>query len=101
APASRRVGPCLEPSRSRRCATRPDSMARRPRRLERSPLRTWLRRGLLGLGVVLVLASGALAAGVWLSLPPAPGTLRLPGLSAPVTITLDRQGVPRIAAVTE
>ena len=76
-------------------------MARRPRRLDRSPARIWAGRALLGLAALVLLAAGGLAAGVWLSQPPAGGTLRLAGLSAPVEVTIDRQGVPRIKAADE
>ena len=76
-------------------------MARRPRRLDRSPARIWAGRALLGLAALVLLAAGGLAAGVWLSKPPAGGTLRLAGLSAPVEVTIDRQGVPRIKAADE
>ena len=61
----------------------------------------WLRRALLGLGAVLLLAIGSVAGLLWWSLPPTAATPRIPGLSAPVEIVLDRHGIPRIAAQTE
>ena len=61
----------------------------------------WLRRALLGLGAVLILAIGSVAGLLWWSLPPTAATPRIPGLSAPVEIVLDRHGIPRIAAQTE
>ena len=54
--------------------------------------------------VVAVLLITAAATAVWFdiaahrALPPLDGTLRVPGLSAPVTVTRDRQGVPHIFA---
>jgi penicillin amidase len=68
----------------------------RPRRRRR-----WPRRALLGLAAVLLLAAGTVAALLWWSLPPSHATPRVPGLSAPVEVALDRHGIPRIAAATE
>lgn len=67
-------------------------------------MRTFLRwsgrvaGGLLAL--LLLVVAGTLAA-VWWALPPADGRYDLPGLSAPVEVTLDGHGIPRIAARTE
>ncbi|HEY4357107.1 MAG TPA: penicillin acylase family protein [Acidobacteriaceae bacterium] len=70
---------------------------RRPRR--------WLRRSLIQLGCLLLLAFVALViAGVWLrhsmhaALPQLDGELHAPGLSAAVTVTRDAQGVPSLQA---
>ncbi|WP_052388810.1 penicillin acylase family protein [Belnapia moabensis] len=61
----------------------------------------WLRRlGLLLLALVLTSAAG-LAGALWWSLPAEQGELRLAGLSGPVEVTLDAQGIPRIAAADE
>jgi penicillin amidase len=61
----------------------------------------WLRRlGLLLLALVLAGAAG-LAGALWWSLPGEEGELRLAGLAAPVEVTLDAQGIPRIAAADE
>lgn len=52
--------------------------------------------------LLLALALPALALGLlWWTLPGRETRLSLPGLSAPVEITLDGAGVPRIAAATE
>ncbi|MBV1798821.1 penicillin acylase family protein [Siccirubricoccus sp. G192] len=61
----------------------------------------WLRRGLLALTTLLLLGLAGALGLAWWSLPARDQVLRLPGLSAPVEITLDAQGVPRIAAATE
>ena len=46
-----------------------------------------------------IVAAATLA--LWLTLPPARSTLHLAALSAPVDVTLDRWGIPRIHAATE
>ena len=52
--------------------------------------------------LALPLLAAFLAFGVlWLTVPPDSQTLRIAGLSAPVEITLDGNGVPRIRAATE
>jgi penicillin G amidase len=63
--------------------------------------RRWPRRVLLGfLGAIPLLAF--LAFGVlWLTVPPDNQVLRVAGLSAPVDITIDGNGVPRISAANE
>lgn len=70
--------------------------ARRPR----TGLRR-LRRAALGLGGLVLSGLLAIAALLWWTLPAREAVLRLPGLSAPVEVTLDRHGIPRIAAATE
>ena len=57
-----------------------------------------LLRGLLLLLVLLAAGVGGL---LWATLPASDATLHLDGLSAPVTVTLDEHGIPRIAALTE
>ncbi len=52
-------------------------------------------RGLLALAAVVL---GSL---FWLSLPPPGMEVRIPGLSVPASITLDTDGIPRIAAGSE
>jgi len=60
-------------------------------------LGTWAG-GLLGLLVFLGCALGLTA---WLTLPPTHETLHIAGLSAPVQVTLDQWGIPRIRAKSE
>ncbi len=61
----------------------------------------WLRRlGLLLLALVLLGVAGV-AGALWWTLPGEEGELRLAGLSAPVEVTFDAQGIPRIAAADE
>jgi penicillin amidase len=50
---------------------------------------------------ILAVAVGAVAIICWHTLPPSQGTLNIAGLSAPVAITLDGYGIPRIKAKTE
>jgi penicillin amidase len=52
----------------------------------------------IGGPVVLI---GVAALVVWLTLPPLQAELRVPGLSAPVDVTLDQWGIPRIKAANE
>ena len=58
------------------------------------------RRFLIGFGVVMVLAVGGVVGWTWYNinktLPTINGTVRLAGLSAPVTVTRDGYGVPHI-----
>lgn len=61
----------------------------------------WIKRGLIGLLVVLL---AAVVAAWWLmrgSLPSLEGELALPGLSAPVTIERDALGVATVSAANE
>jgi penicillin amidase len=58
-------------------------------------------RGLAAVLVFLLLLAALTAGAIWLTLPPAADTLAIPGLSAPVDITYDADGVPRIKAATE
>ena len=82
-------------------------MARRRRFAARSGFgaeprpRRWVRRLLLSvLGLITLL--GFLAFGVlWLTVPPDNQTLRITGLSAPVDVIFDGNGVPRIRAANE
>lgn len=58
----------------------------------------WLKR--CALAVLLSMAGGLLGAYGWLALPVADGSLRVPGLQAPVRIERDASGVPTIRAAT-
>src|SRR4051794_7118698 len=83
---------------------RPAAATRRPRRRtyrRKRPVLRWLGRILAVLVLLPILAAGGLAAAIWWTLPAAEATLNLPGLSAPVAISLDAQGIPRIEAATE
>ncbi|MFC0410434.1 penicillin acylase family protein [Roseomonas elaeocarpi] len=70
-----------------------------PRR-QRS-FRRFVLRSLSALVVLILVLPGAVAGLLWWTLPGRDETLDLPGLSAPVEITLDRDGVPRIRANNE
>lgn len=60
-----------------------------------------LLRRLAGfLGGLVLLATAAVGAALFLCLPPDAEAARIPGLSAPVAITFDGDGVPRIRAAT-
>jgi penicillin amidase len=59
-----------------------------------------LRRLLVGLGVLVLLAGSILAGLIWLTLPPGRDRAAIPGLSAPVDIAFDEDGVPRIRAAS-
>ncbi len=61
----------------------------------------WLRRALAVLGSLVLLAIVAVAAALWLSLPGGGGSAAIAGLSAPVAIALDADGVPHISAQSE
>ncbi len=57
-----------------------------------------LRRALAALVALLLLAGGSVAAILWSTLPARDERLQVAGLSAPVTVTLDSAGIPRIRA---
>ncbi|MDW8313747.1 MAG: penicillin acylase family protein [Rhodovarius sp.] len=63
--------------------------------------RRLLPRLLFAASAVLLLLVGGVLVLVWSTLPAADQRLALPGLSAPVEITLDGAGIPRIRAATE
>ncbi|KAA2214959.1 penicillin acylase family protein [Teichococcus oryzae] len=71
-------------------------MQRRPGRLRR-----FFRRGLVTAAILVPLALGGGGALLWATLPPREGNIRLPGLSAPVTVLEDAHGIPRITAESE
>jgi penicillin amidase len=61
----------------------------------------WLRRALAVLTTLVLLVLAAVAGLVWLTLPGGDVTAAIPGLSAPVAIDLDADGIPRIHAGNE
>ncbi len=60
-----------------------------------------LRRVFAGAVVLLLLAALGVAGLLWMTLPPDGQQLQLVGLTAPVDVTFDGDGVPRIAASTD
>lgn len=62
------------------------------------PLLRGIARLLTSLGIIIVFLACLIGGVVWLTLPPRHQTLRVAGLSAPVQITIDQDGVPRIRA---
>ena len=58
----------------------------------------FLRRTLLGIALLLVAVALCAGGALWWSLPPRGLSTAIPGLSAPVHIALDEDGIPRIAA---
>lgn len=66
---------------------------------------TWAARALgqaFAVSLGLLALAGVVAGGLfWLSLPPSAMQARVPGLAEPVAITLDADGIPRIAAGSE
>jgi penicillin amidase len=65
----------------------------------RSLLR-YLRRLLTALGVIALLAAAVATGILWLTLPPRSQQARIPGLSGPVDIGFDADGIPRIRAAS-
>ena len=68
-------------------------MPARPRRLLRR-----LRAPLIGLGALVLLAVLGVAGALWATLPPRHARVAIAGLAAPVAITFDQYGIPRIRA---
>jgi penicillin amidase len=58
-------------------------------------------RVLTTLGVLVLLAAALLAGLLWLTLPGGSRNARIPGLSAPVDIAYDSDGIPRIKAAND
>ncbi len=59
-----------------------------------------IRRALIAIGVAVLFVAAALAGVLWFSLPREREDAAIPGLSAPVTINFDADGVPRIQAAS-
>jgi penicillin amidase len=52
-------------------------------------------------GILLLLLGVLIGAALWFTVPRGNFTTRIPGLSAPIDITFDQDGIPRIKAATE
>jgi penicillin amidase len=65
----------------------------------RRPLR-FLRRLLTAAGFIVLLAAAVVTGVLWLTLPPRSQQARIPGLSGPVDIGFDADGIPRIRAAS-
>lgn len=74
-------------------------MIRPPRR--KSRLRRAIGRIAAGLGVIMLVVIALIGGMLWFSLPSSDQAATIPGLSAPVSITMDQDGVPRIRAESE
>jgi penicillin amidase len=57
-----------------------------------------LRRLLAGVGFVVLLVAAVVTGLLWLTLPPRSQQVRIPGLTGPVDIGFDEDGIPRIRA---
>jgi penicillin amidase len=53
------------------------------------------------LGIIVLLLAASLCGALWLTLPGRNEQTRIPGLSAPVDVNFDSDGIPRIHAATE
>ncbi len=58
----------------------------------------WSRRLAVALALILALLAGAIALAFRVTLPPSANTTAIPGLAAPVEITLDARGIPWVRA---
>lgn len=58
--------------------------------------KVWVKRLLVGAGLILVAAAAIIAAIIVATIPPLTGTLKLPGLAHPVSIVRDRHAVPHV-----
>ena len=63
-------------------------------------LARFLRRLLSTLGVIILLLAAFITGILWLTLPPRSQQARIPGLSGPVDIGFDADGIPRIHATS-
>lgn len=61
----------------------------------------FLRRSLVGIGFVLLFTAALVTGLLWLSLPQRQQQARIPGLTGPVDIGFDADGIPRIHAANE
>jgi penicillin G amidase len=60
-----------------------------------------IRNTLISLLILVVVSIGGVAALLWSTLPPSSQDTHIPGLSATVSITLDKDGIPRITAASD
>ena len=60
-----------------------------------------IRRLLTGLGFIVLLVAAVVTGVLWLTLPPRSQQARIPGLSGPVDIGFDADGIPRIRAASD
>lgn len=56
---------------------------------------------LAAIGTLILLAIALIGGALWLTLPSRDQTTRLPGLSAPIDIVMDQDGIPRIRAAND
>ena len=61
----------------------------------------FLRRSLVGIGFAILFIAALVTGLLWLSLPPRQQQARIPGLTGPVDIGFDADGIPRIHATNE
>jgi penicillin amidase len=73
----------------------------RHRRPRRRGFGFWAKRLGISFAVLLLLVICGIAGALWWSLPARDAELALPGLAAPVAITLDTRGIPHITASGE
>ena len=73
----------------------------RRRRPHRRGFGFWAKRLGVFLTAMILLLLGGIAGALWWSLPARNAELALPGLAAPVAITLDTRGIPHITATSE
>ncbi len=73
--------------------------ARPPRRFAR--LRRWIGRIAGALLALVVLAIGGIALTIWWASPGGDDRVRVPGLTGPVSVQLDEDGIPWIRATTD
>lgn len=73
----------------------------RRRRPHRRGFGFWAKRLGVFLTAMILLLLGGIAGAIWWSLPARNAEVALPGLAAPVAITLDTRGIPHITATSE
>jgi penicillin amidase len=71
------------------------------RRQRRRGFGFWAKRLGISFAALILLLIGGIAGAIWWSLPARNAELVLPGIAAPVAITLDTRGIPHITASSE